>query len=172
MNKGKGTDDGKNKPQDPKGKGKSSKDGKPPDKSSKKCCYCGKEGHLQSERKEKKREVGGIEAQQPEATPTIGGVALIRQSAICGSIDSGYLVSIDSGSDADTCPVHIARLGKLVSSSSSRLADIQGSDIKTFGEYDVTYLQGLRSVPKTTVGHTAPYSQQRNQDRVESWFFG
>jgi hypothetical protein len=90
-----------------------------------------------------KKVSGGIFGQPSEkfyvmgASATVGGVSF-------------NVASIDSGSDADTFPHTMAHFGRQVVNNSSRLFDIQGGGIKSYGTFDlkfrVTNIEGVSCI--------------------------
>ena len=183
--KGKGSKGGKAGDKSGKGKGKGGKfekgKGSGVDKDT--CNYCKKSGHWardcrkkQRDEAEKTQQVGVVEGVLAKPQRKVGGIALHTES---DSDETRYvcmiegartaeeqrlveqLVSIDSGSDADTCPLEIAILGVKVPEPPERYQCVVGNKLETYGVYDVEFEftaangQTLRTVRRLTASNVS-----------------
>jgi hypothetical protein len=130
-----------------------SKGGKPKAKGTDDCRYCGKPGRYERECRKKKADekhkgVGGGEALSTSASASAsdtpkkvsGGIFaqpseklyVMGASATVGGVRFN-VASSDSGSDADTFTRAMAHFGRQVVDDISRLHDIQGGGIRSYG---------------------------------------
>ena len=53
------------------------------------------------------------------------------------------ICSIDSGSDAATCPLEVAMMGVQTGHKEERLQCVGGSPLEVYGQYDIEFEFGL-----------------------------